>query len=570
MAQKGGSVLLLLFGLVFLGVGAGAGYFSARVLARAEAMRKWVETPATVLACDLVVSRGSEGGATYAVKAAYRYQVNGVSYSCDRVSLHAGSDNIGRFHRRVYADLKRRLASGVTIPCRYNPENPSEAILFWRPRLELLLVMQLFALAFGGAGLAVVLTGLRALLASSERALSPLAQGQIRMRGASSHRTAGALALFWNAYAGWFLWQTCRVMSPEPLPWWLWLIALTGVIPAGVAGYLIGRFRKFGVSVFEMAPLPGVLGGPVNGTVRIPARVGEEAGCELTLQCLHRYTSGSGKQRTTHTDVVWEGSNRLDGGHVYGEETMLPVRFSVPYDCPATTAAGGCNGYYWQLRVTAAAPGIDYKAVFDVPVRRTAQSSPDRAPPVAPSQGASLEPAEQVALREGLRLEARPQGGVELIFPACRQRSAAVFLSLFSLAWTAVCVALWTVAKGPAGIAALFTLVDGILLLTLFNLVFLRRGIAVDRAGRACVTWWDAPGIPKRERRVAFDEILEIRSERASQSGNHVYYRIVLATRSGAPITVGSGLRSWHDAEGMAALLRGALEPAFVLQGFCV
>ncbi|WP_442777260.1 hypothetical protein, partial [Sphaerotilus montanus] len=44
----------------------------------------------------------------------------------------------------------------------------------------------------------------------------------------------------------------------------------------------------------------GVLGGPVNGTIRIPATVETEKGFDLTLQCIHQYRTRSGKNSTTH------------------------------------------------------------------------------------------------------------------------------------------------------------------------------------------------------------------------------------------------------------------------------
>jgi hypothetical protein len=376
MANRGGAFFLMLFGAIFLAVGGVMGFLSLRTLDRAQAMKRWKETPARVVSCELSRTRGSKGGYSYQAKATYRYEVGSVGFTGNRVSLHSGSDNIGDFQRRTYERLKRSKERAEDTVCWVNPENPAEAILTRKPRLEMLIFMQLFVLAFGGPGLGIVLTGLARLRQPSAPATESAGQGQIRMRGAAAHRVAGALALAWNGYVGWFLWQACRAMAPDPLPWWLWLSAATGVVPAVIAGYLIGRFRKFGVSVFEMSPLPGVLGGPVNGTIRVPAKVETEDGFEVTLQCIHQYTTRSGKNSTTHKDVLWEDSRHIDaGGFAYGDESMLPVRFVAPYDRPATTVAGGRNGYYWQLKATASAPGIDYKAVFDVPVRHTQQRS---------------------------------------------------------------------------------------------------------------------------------------------------------------------------------------------------
>jgi hypothetical protein len=561
MSVNKGAVFAVFFGLIFLGVGVGAGFFSVRTLTQADAMRTWRETPATVLACDLNVSHGSKGGASYCVSARYQYEAGGVLYKGDRVSLHSGSDNMGQFHHRVYAQLKRCLDRKEPTACWVNPRSPAEAILIRKPRPEMLIFMQVFVLAFGGAGLAVVLAGLAGLLQPSAQADQSIGQGHIRMRGAASHRVAGALALAWNSYVGWFLWKVYVVTAPELIPWYLWVLAATGVVPAAVAAYLIGRFRKFGISVFEMSPLPGVLGGPVAGTVRIPAKVETEDGFDLVLQCIHQFTTGSGKNASTHRDVLWEDARHIDGSLSYGEETMLPVRFSVPYDQQGTTAPGGGNGYYWRLNATAAAPGIDYKAVFDVPVKRTPQSSATFAQLQMPASAAGQTRVEDVVARSSLRLEPQPGGGFELTFPASRARSEGLFLALFAVGWTGVCYLLWTVAKAPVFFATVFTLVDGILVMALLNVLFVSRGISVDRVSRACVVWWRFAGFPRQERRIPFDAVLDIRSERSGQSGNTMYYRVVLVTNGGSPATVGSGIKMWNDAEAVAKLLLASVKP---------
>ena len=567
--NKGGFVLIL-FGTVFLSVGVVIGTISLSTLSQAKAMRTWQEKPAKVVACELKVSHGSKGGANYQAKATYQYVVNGVRYTCDRVSLHSGSDNIGSFQQRVYSELKGRMDRKQTTPCWVNPQNAADAILIRKPRPEMLIFMQLFVLVFGGIGLSIVLAGLTMLLNPAVSAEPSTGQGQIRMRGASAHRVAGVLALAWNVYVGVFLWKTCQVMAPEILPWYLWLLAFSGVTPAVIAGYLIGRFRKFGVSVFEMSPMPGVLGGPVSGSIRIPAKVETEAGFEMALQCIHQYTTGSGKNSSTHRDVIWEDSRHIDGSLSYGEETMLPVRFDVPYEKPSTTVAGGNNGYYWRLNVTAAAPGIDYKAVFDVPVRRTPQSSPTFVSQGMPDPAAGQEDVQDVAARSSLRLKPCSGGGFELSFPAARAWLAGLILALVTVAWSGACYVLWAVAKAPLLFVGIFTLFDVLLVIALLNAFLVSRGIIVDRAYRECVVWWRLLGFPRRERRIPLGAIMDVRSERSGQSGNTVYYRVVLVTNGGSPVTVGSGMKMWNDAEKMARLLLAATKPDFNLEGFRV
>jgi hypothetical protein len=97
--------------------------------------------------------------------------------------------------------------------------------------------------------------------------------------------------------------------------------------------------------------------------------------------------------------------------------------------------------------------------------------------------------------------------------------------------------------------------------MALLNVLLVSRGIVVDRVSRACVVWWRVAGFTRQERRIPFDAVLDIRSERSGQSGNTMYYRVVLVTNGGSPATVGSGIKMWNDAEAVAKLLLASVKP---------
>ncbi len=96
------------------------------------------------------------------------------------------------------------------------------------------------------------------------------------------------------------------------------------------------------------------------------------------------------------------------------------------------------------------------------------------------------------------------------------------------------------------------------------------RGVAVDRARSEFVVWWRAARFERRERRIPFGAVMDIRSERSGQSGNTTYYRVVMAAEQGRPVTVGAGLKMWNEAEDIAKLLSASAKPAFVLGDFRV
>jgi len=227
----------------------------------------------------------------------------------------------------------------------------------------------------------------------------------------------------------------------------------------------------------------------------------------------------------------------------------------VPFNQPETSTLDGGDSYFWRLTASAGAPGIDYKAVFDVPVRKTAQSSPDYSAALTPDASSQPGKTEEALRRLSLRMERKAEGGLELIFPAARAKGTSLFLSVFAVAWTGICYALWCVVKAPLLFPVLFTFFDLLLWLSVCDMLLVTRGIVLDRTRRQSLLWLRLLGITFRERMIPFDEILAFQCERSSESGNTVYFRITLMPQGGRPLTVGNTLKSWNDAEQVVQLL---------------
>ncbi len=90
------------------------------------------------------------------------------------------------------------------------------------------------------------------------------------------------------------------------------------------------------------------------------------------LSSVHRYRSGSGKNRSTHQDVLWQKSYRVA---LDRSGPGIPIAFQVPYDCEPTDDGDSDNQRIWKLEVKAEVLGVDYHVEFEVPVFRTEHSS---------------------------------------------------------------------------------------------------------------------------------------------------------------------------------------------------
>lgn len=211
---------------------------------------------------------------------------------------------------------------------------------------------------------------------------SEWATGQVTHNMRGSALALLFFACFWNAIslpASYLAWAGPKAI-PEIWPrLFILLFPLVGMalLYAAVRGLL--QWRKYGNSCFRLAEVPGVIGGKISGVVEVPATVQPTDGYHLTLQCVHRVVTGSGKNQHTNETVLWETQRTMlrgiEGGT--GEQTTIPVAFAIPFDARESNETDHRDSIVWRLKVAAATPGVDYDATFDVPVFRTEASSPD-------------------------------------------------------------------------------------------------------------------------------------------------------------------------------------------------
>ncbi len=128
-------------------------------------------------------------------------------------------------------------------------------------------------------------------------------------------------------------------------------------------------WRRFGKSYFEMAAMPGALGGTLEGMIQVNARLRPEHGLHLRLSCLRRSTTGTGNSRSTSEKILWQDEKwlRPDLPQTDANATGIPVYFKLPADQPESTTAVG-DGIHWKLEASAKVRGPNYHATFEVPV----------------------------------------------------------------------------------------------------------------------------------------------------------------------------------------------------------
>jgi hypothetical protein len=134
--------------------------------------------------------------------------------------------------------------------------------------------------------------------------------------------------------------------------------------------------RKYGDCIFVMERMPGILGGDVAGTLHVPR--GLTAGVVITVQLssIHRQRQHSGKDTTTREEVLWKTDQTDVRLSPVAAGLGGTVGFKVPYDASPTGVMDEDNSIVWRLSASAAVPGVDFSATFDIPVFKTRASSP--------------------------------------------------------------------------------------------------------------------------------------------------------------------------------------------------
>lgn len=490
---SGGAGCLALFALPFAAVGVGALGMFAWTISSWVSMQSWRETPARIDRVELVADDSGDS-TTYRVEAEYAYGWEGREYRGDRVSMHTGSDNIGSFHQRAAAELGEHRDSGRPFPCFVNPDDPSQAVLYRNPRIEMLGAMLLFGLVFGGAGFGIL--GAAFFGARENRETAALRgrhpdapwrwkkewdAGVISAHSKGKMIGAFAFAALWNLVSSPVLFFVPGEVQGGNLAALIGLLfPLVGLGAIVMAVYFALQWRRYGDTVFEMDAVPGVVGGTLSGRVRIPTVVLPEEDAVMALECVRRRTTGSGKNRSTSETTLWQEERSVPRGALVQESraTLVPVRFLIPPEQPSTDEEDSDNRLLWRLRARMAVPGVDFSAAFEVPVFRTAESPApgetagddgtavmalDEAGNAIPDPAAP-DPAKtgEVLRRTGVLTAPAPGGGMALVFPMFRHPGMALGTLAITAVWGGV-VALLVHLGAPL----FFPLVFGLFLLLL-------------------------------------------------------------------------------------------------------
>jgi len=179
-------------------------------------------------------------------------------------------------------------------------------------------------------------------------------------------------AMVWTTFLVPFAWVGMNVHGAWPFLAAVAIFGLLGLIFWFRWAQMLFDLVRYGNSFLVYESLPFALGGTLRARLRSPHHISAIDQLTLTLRCVQEkyVTSGTGDNRSTrvvcyelYKEVTTCDRDRLTG--LAGND--IPIEFRLPADEPATNLAA-TPPTYWEIEAKGKASGVDYEAVFLVPV----------------------------------------------------------------------------------------------------------------------------------------------------------------------------------------------------------
>lgn len=337
----------------------------------------------------------------------------------------------------------------------------------------------------------------------------------------------------------------------------LFMLAACGLLYAAI--YMTVRWLKYGKSYFELATNPGVVGGWFKGAVHSGLRLGPNDKVHLRLTCAREYTTGSGDNKSRHTDLKWQEENTIPAARVefggVGGATRIPTTFYIPRDCRPTTLDDSSDRIVWRLEVTADIPGVDFKATYEVPVFVTPESSDEPPPEAAGLYELTQDQVVDYAATSKIRVRPAQGGGTEIYVPPRRTPRIAAVCTVFAATFSATTVFL--MLNGALFMAFVFGLFAALLIWASLGLWFGTRNTVLG--ADAVNVHYKVIG-PGKTRTIPKADIVKVDISIGMQSGDRAYYRVRLHLGGRKTREIATGIRDKNEARWIASIVESYLE----------
>lgn len=195
-------------------------------------------------------------------------------------------------------------------------------------------------------------------------------------------------------------------------------------------------FLYFGPTPLTPSPLIGQVGGQIGGRIEIN-KPWQERNLDITLSCLHTYSSGSGDNSRSHTDVLWQVHDKpLDRAN--GNSSILEFVFDVPANKPTDDTHNGRGSITWQVTVKGSIADQEFNRSWKIPTQVGSEHSSIIIPNThkEAAHSAKLKQAE-ASIEQQIQTE-KTALGLDILSEQGRHKSMSIMLVAFGSVFTAV------------------------------------------------------------------------------------------------------------------------------------
>ena len=341
-------------------------------------------------------------------------------------------------------------------------------------------------------------------------------------------------------------------------------LASIAVILACAAVRATLRKQRFGKTFFEFDSLPFALGKKMSGRLNLRLDQIPQNGFEVRLSCVRRFTSGSGDQRTTQNETLWEEQQTISAAAVMAgpQGTSISVTFDIPVEAAESNSNSFNDRILWLLSAKAELPGVDFSEQYEVPIFRIGSSAAAASTPTFASLGSySLRttissPGEK--LEQPAKMSARISNGLngtEIYLPALRNPGSTLALFAFAAVWSAVTYLLWKQSKWF--FLSLFGFTD---LLVLYGLVSALFSTArIQLTGDSVLLTKSTLGVGST-RRIPFSEIGSVAIVSGGQSSaGTAWHSLRLVRKDGKKLTLATGISNRQEARWLVSQMENLI-----------
>ncbi len=569
--NKSGAGCLAAFGSIFFIAGVGIFLWGLVSIYDAFQARNWQPVEATIIHVEQVISRGDDS-TSYGVRGSFNYEYQGKRYTSNKLNFYTGTDNIGDYQLDFYGELQRTKDNQRTITAYVNPDNPAEAVIDKDIRWGMLGFQSIFLFVFGGVGLGIIIASRYVKKkAVKEQELQQLypdepwnwksewQTNRFKANTGTGFKVLLGFAIFWNLIS-----IPASVMAMieffKTFDYPILFVLLFPVVGIGllVAAYIaFMRHKKYGQSELVLQQTPIAIGGVNRGTIEVPndqannQSFGKPLEAVITLTCQRKVTTGSGKNRSTKTTIIWQDDRRVQSTIAGHNTSSYAFEFKVPEGLPQSDDSNPSNCVEWVLQIERQQPGIDLKLQFTIPgfvvAHRVAleETETDLFASALDEVGSGGQTNVDGWKKLGVEESVTSQGN-RYYFPALRHLGMALSILVFGLIFGSIGVGVTLFGDAPiifliafGGFGLLF-LILGLRQLTHKSEVTVRAGQLQVSSGHLLMS---APRIIQR------NEIESITAQSNASVGNKQIFHITAQLTNGTKVVLAKNLLMRTDVE---------------------